>query len=61
MKKELIQYRSLTTQEIVWSYTHWEPRVVDGVEFLTVTLRKPTQEQTQQLYYMRKDFLKVVK
>ena len=57
MKKDLVQYRSLTTKEIVWSYTHWAPKVVDGVEFLAVTLRKPSQEQTQQLYYMRKDFL----
>ena len=61
MKQELIEYRSLTTKETVWSYTHWQSNIVDGVEFRPVNLQKPSQEITQQIYYMRKDFLEVVK
>lgn len=60
MKKDLVQYRSMATKETVWSYTHWAPRVVDGVEFLAVVLHKPSQDRTQQIYYMRKDFLEKV-
>lgn len=60
MKKDLVQYRSLHTQEIVWNYTHWPTREVDGVVFLAVVLHKPSQDRTQQIYHMRKDFLEKV-
>jgi hypothetical protein len=61
MKKDLIEYQSRTTKETVWSYKHWESNIIDGVEFRPVTLRKPSQEQTMQLYYMRKDYLQEIK
>jgi hypothetical protein len=61
MKKDLVKYRSLTTHEIVWSYTHWSPKVIDGIDFIPVTLVKPSQDRTLQLYYMKKDFLEEVK
>jgi hypothetical protein len=61
MKKDLVKYRSLTTHEIVWSYTHWASKMIGDKEFIPVVLRKPSQDQTLQLYHMAKDFLEEVK
>lgn len=51
----------LNPSESYWTYSSWETNFVDGVEFLPVTRFEPSQQRTQQLYYVRKDSLEKVK
>ena len=62
LKSVLKKYRVRNgTGEIFYTYTHWEPNEIDGVTFLPVTKSMPSQDRTQQLHYLRKDSLEVVK
>jgi hypothetical protein len=64
MKKESLKpkkYSVITTQDIVYTFSHWDTKEIDGVEFLPVCKQMPSQDVTQQLYYMRKDSLTPIK
>lgn len=47
--------------EFYWTYSSWKSNFVDGVEFLPVTRFDPSDNRTNQLYYVRKDSLEKVK
>ena len=47
--------------EIYYTFSHWEPREIEGVQFIPVCKFYPSQEKTQQLHYMRKDSLEKVR
>ena len=62
LKPVLKKYRVRNgSGEIYYTYTHWEPNEIDGVTFLPVTKSMPSHDRTQQLHYLRKDSLEVVK
>jgi hypothetical protein len=62
LKSVLKKYRVRNgTGEVFYTYTHWEPNEIDGVTFLPVTKSMPSHDRTQQLHYLRKDSLEVVK
>ena len=57
-----IKLRSLLRPtEFYWTFPEWGANSVDGIDFLPVTRFEPSQERTQQLYYVRKDSLEKVK
>lgn len=59
--KDVKKLQVIMTQEIVYTFAHWETKEVDGVEFVAVAKFEPKQNLTQQMYWMRKDSLKPVK
>lgn len=62
-KKEpkLFKVRVKNGGDTYYTYSHWETRDIDGVEFVAVNKDIPTQERTQTIYWMRKDWLDYVK
>ena len=62
MKKvDFIKMRVISSREIVYTFKHWPTQEIDGVEFLSVCKREPSQELTQVSHWMRKDSLERVK
>ena len=55
------KYRVITSHEVVYTFPHWDVKEIDGVQFLAVCKSEPSQDVTQQLYYMRKDSLVRIK
>ena len=51
----------LSPTEMYYTFSHWDLKQIDGVDFIPVTKFPPTQTLTQQLHYMRKDSLEKVK
>lgn len=47
--------------EIYYTFSHWDVKEIDGVQFLPVNKNYPTQTVTQQIHYIRKDSLERVK
>lgn len=47
--------------EIYYTFSHWEPREIEGVQFIPVHKMMPVQSITQPIHYMRKDSLEKVK
>jgi hypothetical protein len=47
--------------EIYYTFSQWPSREIEGVEFIAVNKFIPTQSNTQQIHYMRKDSLEKVK
>ena len=60
-KHILKKVRSRTNQDILYTYTHWAPKEIDGVQFIPVVKNPPSDHQTQVLHYMRKDSLEYIK
>jgi hypothetical protein len=57
-----IKMRNKISQvEIYYTYSHWPPKDIDGVEFLPVVKQIPSQSITQTIHYMRKDSLEKIK
>ena len=46
--------------DVYYTYSHWEPKEIEGVVFIPVNKFVPS-ERTQQLHYMRKDWLEYIK
>jgi len=69
MKKHLTQKQvlqkvrnRLRPEEMYFTYSHWIPKIIDGVTFLPVVLTDPSNSHhTQPLRYMRKDSLEYFK
>jgi hypothetical protein len=57
----LKKVRSHTNHDIYYTYSHWEPKEIEGVKFIPVVKNPPSNHQTQVLHYMRKDSLEYVK
>lgn len=56
------KYRNrINLTEFYWSYPQWGSEFIDGVEFLPVTKSDPSDNNTKQLYRVRKDSLEKVK
>ena len=51
----------ISPTEVYYTFSHWDSKQIDGVDFIPVNKFPPTQELTQQLHYMRKDSLEKVK
>lgn len=47
--------------EIYYTFSHWDIREIDGVQFLPVNKFPPSQNLTQQIHYIRKDSLEKIK
>jgi len=62
MKKlNFIKMQVISSKEVVYTFRHWPTQEIDGVEFLSVVKKQPSQEMTQVSHWMRKDSLEVVK
>ena len=44
-----------------YTYSNWETKEIEGVEYLAVTKSDPSDHQTKQLYYVRKDAMEFIK
>lgn len=44
-----------------YTYSNWASKEIDGVEFVAVNKNNPSQEHTQPIYWMRKDWLEYIK
>lgn len=51
----------LNPLEFYWTFSSWGVEQIDGVDFLPVTKFDPSDNQTRQLYRIRKDSLEKVK
>jgi hypothetical protein len=51
----------LRPEEAYFTFSHWDPKIIDGVTFLPVVLSDPSFHQTQSIRYMRKDSLEYFK
>ena len=49
--------------DIYYTYSHWDTKIIDGVEFVTVVKSNPEEHpmKTQISHLMRKDNLETVK
>jgi hypothetical protein len=57
----LIKMRNKISQvEVYYTYSHWPSKHIDGVEFLPVVKKLPSQSMTQTIHYIRKDSLEKV-
>lgn len=62
MKKAHIQkFRSKHNSEIYYTWSNWETKDIDGVVFLAVVREEPNDLKLQQIYYMKKDNMELVK
>jgi hypothetical protein len=59
-KQILKKVRSYTNQDIYYTFSHWEPKEIEGVKFIPV-VKNPPSNHTQTIHYMRKDSLEYVK
>lgn len=56
-----IKVRVKSSQEVFYTFKHWTPEDIDGVEFIHVCKFPPRPDLTQQLYKMRKDSFEFIK
>ena len=62
MKKPQIQkFRSKLNSEVYYTWSNWETKDIDGVAFLAVVREEPNNLKLQQIYYMKKDNMELVK
>lgn len=62
MKKPYIQkFRSKLNSEVYYTWSNWETKDIDGVAFLAVVRDVPDNSKLQQIYYMKKDNMELVK
>jgi len=62
MKKPYIQkLRCKHNSEIYYTWSNWETKDIDGVEFYPVVREEPTSLKLQQTFYMKKDNMELVK
>lgn len=47
--------------DVYYTFSHWTTKEIDGVEFIAVNKTIPSQENTQTIYWMRKDWLEYIK
>lgn len=60
-EKYITMRNRISPTELYYTYSHWDLRQIDGVDFIPVTKQPPLQTKTQVLHYMRKDSLERVK
>jgi len=46
--------------EIYYTYTNWETKEIDGVQFIPV-VKQPQEQKLQQIHYMKKDNMEFIK
>lgn len=62
VSQKLIKLRNkISPSEIYYTFSHWESKEIEGVQFIPVNKMPPSQGVTQQIHYMRKDSLEKVK
>jgi hypothetical protein len=59
--KDCKTYKIVATQELVYTFPKWPTKEIDGVKFISVVKRKPSQDLTQVTHFMRLDALQLVK
>lgn len=60
--KNTIKMRNrLNVTDVYYTFPHWTPKEIDGVEFTPVVARPPAQDMTQVIHYIRKDSLEKIK
>jgi hypothetical protein len=55
------KYRVKNGTDVYYTFPHWTGKEIEGVEFVAVVKRQPSQELTQVIHYLRKDSLELVK
>jgi hypothetical protein len=62
-KKEPILYKVRVKNggDIYYTYSNWDTKEIDGVEFVAVNKNMPSQERAQPIHWMRKDWLEYIK
>lgn len=64
-KSETLRVISLSNNDTYYTVSTWEPKWIDGVEFVRVCKQNPDDPEyrmkTQLLYHMRKDNVKIEK
>jgi len=62
MKKPYIQkLRTKHNSEIYYTWSNWETKDIDGVDFLAVVREEPNNLKLQQTFYMKKDNMEFIK
>lgn len=61
LKTPIKMRNRLNITDVYYTFHHWTPREIDGVAFLPVVKRPPSQELTQTIHYIRKDSLEKTK
>ena len=47
--------------DIYYTYSHWDTKEIDGVVFVGVNKQMPNNSITQNIHWMRKDWLEYIK
>jgi len=61
MKPQILKkaQNKIRPDEIFYTYSHWEPRFIDGKKFIPVVKQRPNHSVTQTVNYMNEDQLKL--
>jgi hypothetical protein len=59
--KDCITYKVIATRDLVYTFPKWPKKEIDGVKFISVVKRRPSQDLTQESHFMRLDALELVK
>ena len=44
-----------------FTYSNWDTKEIEGVEYLAVVKKDPSNHETQMLHYVRKDAMEFIK
>lgn len=62
MKKPYVQkLRSKHNSEVYYTWSNWETKDIDGVEFYAVVRDEPSNLKLQQTFYIKKDNMELIK
>jgi hypothetical protein len=58
---KLLKVRVKNGGDTYYTFSNWETKEIEGVTFVPVNKMMPSQSVTQQIHYLRKDWLEYVK
>jgi hypothetical protein len=62
MKKPYIKkLRSKLNSEVYYTWSNWETKDIDGVEFIPVVREEPSDSKLQYTFFMKKDNMEFIK
>ena len=60
-KPKLQKVRLLTNRTEYYTYSHWEPKMIDGQAYLPVNKFVSGENDLREIHYVRKDSVEYVK
>jgi hypothetical protein len=58
---KLLKVRVKNGGDTYYTYSHWQHKEIEGIVFVPVNKTIPSNELTQQIHYLRKDWLEYIK